>query len=95
MPTTLHPTFGSPNEKSNRENIEKNAEKLFQWFYNNLFETNPEKSHFLTNNSEKMLISIRSEKISSSSSQKLLKIHITANISFDDHLKILCRKASQ
>ena len=32
------------------ETLEKNAQKLFQWFYN---KANPEKGHFLTNNSEK------------------------------------------
>ena len=56
------------------EKLGKNAEKLFQWFYNNFLKTNPEKCHFLKSNSEKTAINIRLEKISSSSSQKLLGI---------------------
>ena len=42
-------------QSSNREsgwNIGKNAEKLFQWFYNNFLKTDPVKCHFLTNNLE-------------------------------------------
>ena len=74
--STLH--FQSPNEKSNRD-TKKNASKLFQ-------------CHSLINNSEKTIITIRSEKILSSSSQKLLGIH---TVSIEDHAKILCRKASQ
>ena len=56
------------------EKLGKNAEKLFQWFYNNFLKTNHEKCHFLKRNSEKTAINIRLEKISSSSSQKLLGI---------------------
>ena len=35
--------------------LEKNAEKLFQWFFYNFLNANPEKCHFLANNSEKMV----------------------------------------
>ena len=56
------------------EKLGKNAEKLFQWFYNNFLKTNHEECHFLKSNSEKTAINIRLEKISSSSSQKLLGI---------------------
>ena len=44
------------------ETLEKNAEKLFQWFYNKFLKVNPEKCHFLTNNLEKTAIDIRSDK---------------------------------
>ena len=42
-----------------------------------------------------MAINIRSKKISSRSIQKLLGIDITAKLSFDNHVKILCSKGSQ
>ena len=73
------------------ETLDKNAEKLFQWFYNKFLMANPENYHFLTSNSEKMT----SQRILSSSSQKLLGIHVTAKSSFGNLFKILCRKASQ
>ena len=73
------------------ETLDKNAEKLFQWFYNKFIKANLENYHFLTSNSEKTA----SQKILSSSSQKLLGIHVTAKLFFDDLFKILCRKASQ
>ena len=76
------------------ESLDKNAEKLFQWFQNNFLKANFEKYHFLTNNSEKTAISIRSEKIWRSSSQKLLEYLLLLS-SFDELYKILCRKASQ
>ena len=62
---------------------EINAEKLFQWFYNNFLKANPEKCHFLTI-LEKTSISIK----------HLLGIHITAKLSSDNYVKILCRKSS-
>ena len=48
----------------------KNAENLFQWFCVVLKANPAGKCHFVTNNSEKMAINIRSEKILSSSNQK-------------------------
>lgn len=63
----------SPNGESNRDTTKKKEkkEKLFQWFYNNFLHANPKKCHFLTNNSEKTSTNIKSERILSSSSQKL------------------------
>lgn len=68
--------------------IETLEKKLFH-----LLKANPEECDFLANSSEKMAMTIRSEKIPTSFSQKLLGIHITAKISFDEHVKILCRRA--
>ena len=73
----------------------QNAGKLFQWFYNNFLKVNPEKCYFLTNIQEKMTINIRLEKTLNNSSGKLLEMHIASKLSFDEHVKILCRKASQ
>lgn len=59
-----------------------------------LRQTLPEKCYLIINNSVMMGINVRSEKTSSKSSEKLLRIYITAKISFDNHSKILCCKAS-
>ena len=63
--------------------------------YNNFFEANPEKCYFLANDSGETAINIGLEKILSNSSQKLLRIHITAKLSFEHHIEIRCCQTSQ
>ena len=53
MLTTLHPTPAIPKWRKVIETLEKNAEKLFQWFSDNFLKANPEKCTFLTKISEK------------------------------------------
>ena len=66
----------------------KKKEKLFQWFYNNFLHANPKKCHFLTNNSEKTSTNTKSERILSSSSQKLQEYILLLNSPFTIMLKL-------
>ena len=47
--------------------LEKNTDKLFDWFSNNYLKENPDKCHLLVNTTANIRISLRNETISSSS----------------------------
>ena len=75
--------------------LEKNADKLFDWFSNNYLKANPDKCHLFVNTTGNIRINVRNETISNSSNQKLLDIRFNSNFHFDDHVASLCKKASQ
>ena len=75
--------------------LEKNADKLFDWFSNNYLKANPDKCHLFVNTTGNIRINVRNETISNSSNQKLLDIRFNSNFRFDDHVASLCKKASQ
>lgn len=83
----------------NLENIiklfEGNADKLFDWFSKNYFKANSGKCHLLVNTTSKVRISVKKEKISNSSNQKLLGVRFSSYFRFDDHVVSLFKKASQ
>ena len=70
-------------------------EKLFNWFQCNSFKANASKCHFFLSPYEPVTIKIKESAIESSNSEKLLGVTIDSKLSFDDHITILCRKASQ
>ena len=75
--------------------LEKNADKLFDWFSNNYLKANPDKCYRLVNTTGNIRFNVRNENISNSSNQKLLGICFNSNFRFDDHVASLCKKASQ
>ena len=69
---------------------------LCEWFANNGFKANPDKFHLILNeNRNDIFIEIQQFKIFNSNSQKLLGIKVDNKLSFDDHVRDLCNKASQ
>ena len=69
---------------------------LCEWFANNCLKANPDKFHLILNvNRNDILIEIQQFKIFNSNAQKLLGIKVDNNLSFDEHVRDLCNKASQ
>ena len=66
-----------------------------KWFYEN--HMNRGKRHYLVlgNRSNSDTINLNGTKLASSSYEKLLGILIDRDLSFDKHIKSLCRKAGQ
>ena len=75
--------------------LEKTSSTLFKWFADNLLKANPEKSHLLTNSTQEIQINIGEIAISNSKCEKLLGIHFDDKLTFDPHVRSLCKKASQ
>ena len=71
------------------------SDTLLKWFINNLLKTNPDKSHFYTNSAQEIQINIGGMAIFNSTCEKLLGIHIDNKLTFESHVRSLCKKASQ
>jgi len=71
------------------------SEKLFSWFRNNCMTANPEKSHLMLSKPDQIKISVCGKEIQNSKCEKLLGILIDNNLNFQDHVSMLCKKASQ
>ena len=77
------------------ESLEKNNDKLFDWFSDNFLKAKPDKCHLLINNDENVALKIKNETITNSSNEKLLGILFNNKFDFDEHVTSLCRKASE
>ena len=75
--------------------LEKMSNTLLKWFTDNLLKANPEKSHLVTNSAKEIQTNIGGMAISKSKSEKLLGIHIDNKLTFEPHVRSLCKKASQ
>ena len=71
------------------------SDTLFKWFTDNLLTASLEKSHLLTNSAQEIQINIGGMAISNSKCEKLLGIHIYKKLTFEPHVRYLCKKASQ
>ena len=80
-----------------KENLKINFLIMQKWFYENHMVLNPGKCHYLVlgNRSNSDTINLNGTKLASSSYEKLLGILIDCDLSFDKHIKSLCRKAGQ
>ena len=77
------------------KSLEKNIEKLFDWFSENFLKANHDKCHLVRNTDENVALNIKNETITNSSNQKLLGILFNNKFDFDEHVTSLCRKSSQ
>ena len=75
--------------------LENSAKTLFQWFRDNEMKSNASKCHFLLSKKETSFIEAEGNQIKNSQSEKLLGVTFEANLSFNLHLDIMCKKASQ
>ena len=75
--------------------LENCAVLLFEWFKNNYLQANSDKSHLICSTNEIVQANINSDIICASKSEKLLRVTIDCNLSFEEHVKKLCNKASQ
>ena len=80
-----------------KENLKINFLIMREWFYENHMVLNPWKCHYLVlgNRSNSDAISLNGSKLASSSYEKLLGILSDRDVSFDKHIKSLCRKTDQ
>ena len=75
--------------------LEKNIDKLCDWFSDNFLKGNPDKSHLLINTDKHITSKIENETITISSNKNLLGTLFNNKFDFDEHVTSLCRKASQ
>ena len=75
--------------------LQKNIDKLFDWFSDNFLKANPGKCHLLINTDENVTLKITNETITNSSNQKLLGKLFNNKFDLDEHVTSLYRKASQ
>ena len=76
--------------------LEDNAYTAILWFENNYMKLNQSKCHFLAAGSpEQLWVRVGDEKIWESQTEKLLGVTVDKNLSFEPHLKMLCKKVNQ
>ena len=71
------------------------ASNLFTWFDNNHMKDNPEKSHLLLSFKILKKAYFGGALIESSSTEKLLKIQIDSDLTFDEHISSICNKVGK
>ena len=76
--------------------LEDNTLSAILWFENNYMKLNQSKCHFLTcGTHEHLWVRVGDEKIWESQSEKLLGMIVDKKLSFDLHLRTLCKKVNQ
>ena len=76
-------------------NMEVTVEKFFNWFAFNNLKVNGSKCHFFLWPYQHTLININGFIIKSSNSEKWSGVSIDSDFTFEEHINMLCRKASQ
>ena len=75
--------------------VEKASNTLFKWFSNNYMVANADKCHLLTSTSKEVSVKIENEMIKKSLQEKLLGTVIDDRLTFESHVKNLCKKTGQ
>ena len=75
--------------------LENFSASLFEWFSNNQMNANPEKCHQLINVNRPATIKIGEDTISKSYCEKLLGVKTDSQLSFNNHLETIIKRASQ
>ena len=71
------------------------ADSLFTWFKENHMKPNDDKCHLLVTTAKSVSINIDGSNVTNKIGQKLLGIKFDSSLSFEGHIKYLCKKASQ
>ena len=88
------PYSAKSNHKLVLEELEKSSSILFKWLQTNYMKVNTDKSHLLLSGNTKLISNIDNNLIESEKEQVLLGITIDSNLSFEEHINNLCKKAS-
>ena len=89
------PYSAKSNHKLVIEELQKSSSILFKWLQTNYLKVNTDKSHLLLSGNTKLISNIYNNLIESEKEQVLLGITIDSNLSFEEHINNLCKKASQ
>ena len=76
-------------------NLEKSTNSLLNWFRENHVNANADKCHLLVSSNESCTAKIEDFSIKNSTEEKLLGVKFDFNLSFENHVTSLCKKASQ
>ena len=77
------------------QTLENNTNILLNWFKLNEMKSNNDKCHLFIVNSQDNIITVGNEKITGSSSVKLLGITIDNKLNFIEHIENIFKKANQ
>ena len=75
--------------------LEQSSVILFEWMNSNCMKVNTGKSHLLLSGNSRATAAIGNSYIESEDEQVTLGITIDSNISFENHINSICKKASQ
>ena len=76
-------------------NLEKSTNSLLNWFRENHMKANANKCHLLVSFDESCTAKIEDFNIKNSTEEKLLGVKFDSNLSFENHVTSLFKKASQ
>ena len=76
-------------------NLKKSTNSLLNWFRENYMKANADKCHLLVSSNESCTAKIEHFSINNSTEEKLLGVKVDSNLSFENHVTSLCKKASQ
>ena len=77
------------------QKLENAAQTLFQCFSDTQLKANPDKCHFLFNSNSEVRLTIETQKIKNSESEKLPGIKLDSKLNFNSHIHDICQKAGQ
>ena len=75
--------------------LEQSSAILFEWLNNNYMKVNTGKSHLLFSGNSRATATIDNSYTESDDEQVLLGITIDSNLTFENHINSICKKASQ
>ena len=76
-------------------NLEQSSAILFEWLNNNYMKVNTGKSHLLLSGNSRATATIDNRYIESEDEQALLGITVESNLTFENHINRILKKASQ
>ena len=76
-------------------NFGKSSNFLLNWFSENHMRANADKCHLLVSSDESCAAKIEDFSFKNSTEEKLLGVKFDSNLSFENHVTSLCKKASQ
>ena len=76
-------------------NLKKSTNSVLTWFRENHMKANADKCHLLVSSDESCTAKIEDFNIKNSTKEKLLGAKFDSNLSFENHVTSLCKKASQ
>ena len=76
-------------------NLEQSSTILFKWLNNNYMKVNTGNSYLLLSGNSRATATIDNSYIESEDEQVLLGITIDSNLTFENHIRNICKKASQ